>query len=105
MFLLILLSTLVIQVLVYKLADRFNGWYIKWSLFALTMVFYIFLLPRNMLPDPQAGSAPECGMPLIAIYFTCVVLGGGSTLMVHFSYWLIRFLKREKRPPLVKHLQ
>ena len=81
------------QICLYLILDKMTLKYGKVIIFLLILVGYFFVFPKFFLPLPDPDGI-GCGMPVVAFLFTIWVVGGGSAILIHIIYYLIRkFIK------------
>jgi cell division protein FtsW (lipid II flippase) len=86
----------IIQLLVYFILDKTNLKNWKFLILSLFLIGYIFVLPNYFISDNPTNE-PRCGMPAIGITLVFWIFGCTSTLLTHFTYYIISEINSNKK--------
>ena len=89
----ILMFTL--QVCGYILLDKNNLSKWKYLLLAIGLILDFFVLPDYFMPEYKEGEL-RCGMPVLGLYLAFWIFGGGSIILTHIVYLIVKKISKEK---------
>lgn len=86
MLFLTIISFLILQIIGYKVIDKYRMKYAKVGLLLFILPVLFVVLPILFSQKPIIGGA-ECGMPSLVIFLLCWVIGGGLSIVTHLVYY------------------
>jgi len=85
----------ILQIVCYILLEKRNQNSIKIFILITILISYFYFLP-NLFYNEPGPNENNCLMPYLGLVLTFGVVGGGSSLLIHFLYSLIRLFFKPK---------
>ncbi len=86
---------LMIQICGYLVLDKYNWNHWKYLLLGVGLILDFFILPDYFMPVYRKGEF-RCGMPAMGINLAFWFLGGGSLIITHIVYSIVKRGDRKK---------
>lgn len=85
-----------IQVFGYILLDKYNFSNWKYLLLIIGLILDFMVLPSYFMPHYKEGEF-RCGLPALGITLAFWILGGGSIILTHFVYVVVKTRIKAKK--------
>jgi hypothetical protein len=90
MFLGIILSIFCLQGFTYWIIDNRNLPINKLWVILLILLFYLIIFPYIFFQLEFRNDGPKCGLPVMGMIGAFWLFGGGTTIITHISYYLLK---------------